>query len=189
MKRTHLFPLPLLLFLSALLATSMVSCDTTPRERKELASRELEKLDEKANAAATKTKDELKEAGRALSRQRAERKLREARGPVAGKQSQMERELLGDYRNLSQVSPDSLRDAYVYFMQQVRARKDVWTSEDWDYANSIYKRLNDREKALHDDIILRHATKIRALQAEYVALENRADLKDYQRIKKEQAGQ
>ncbi|RNI31319.1 hypothetical protein EFB08_01985 [Rufibacter latericius] len=169
--------------LGALLVTS---CETTPRERKEIASRELEKLDEKANAAAVKTKDELKEAGKALARQRAERKAREARGPVAGKQAQMERELLGQYRILSQVPADSLRDAYVYFLQQVRDRKEVWTTEDWDYANNIYKRLNDRERALHDDIILRHATKIRALQAEYVTLENKADLRDYQRIKKEQ---
>ncbi|WP_205503698.1 hypothetical protein [Rufibacter psychrotolerans] len=189
MKRTQLFPLTLLLFLTGVLATSLVACDTTPRERKEAAARELDKLDERASQAASKTKDELKEAGQALARQRAERKMREARGPVAGKQLQMERELLGEYRDLSAVTPDRLRDAYVHFLQQVRDRKDTWTPEDWDYANAIYKRLNDREKALHDDIILRHATKIKALQAEYLALENRADLKDYQRIKKGQPGQ
>ncbi|RNI29714.1 hypothetical protein EFA69_09175 [Rufibacter immobilis] len=170
------------MFTAILLCT--VSCDTTPRERKEMAANELEKLDEKASQAATKSKEELKEAGRALARQREERKKREARGPVPGKQAQMERELLGDYQNLSDVTAQNLRDAYVHFLQQVRDRKNVWTAEDWDYANAIYKRLNERERALHDDIILRHATKIKALQAEYVALENRADLQDYQRIKK-----
>ncbi|WP_181306195.1 hypothetical protein [Rufibacter sp. XAAS-G3-1] len=185
MKRATQFSIPLLLPL-VVTAFLVTSCDTTPRERKEKVADELGKLDEKANEAAVKTKDELKEAGRALARQRAERKEREARGTVAGKQAQMERELLGEYSTLSQVPANSLRDAYVYFLQQVRNRKDVWTSEDWDYANAIYKRLNEREKALHDDIILRHATKIKALQAEYVALENQADLKDYQRIKKEQ---
>ncbi|WP_210487676.1 hypothetical protein [Rufibacter aurantiacus] len=189
MKRANLFSINLTAVPCLLLTLLLTACDTTPNQRKEMASRELDKLDEKANAAAVKTKDELKEAGRALARQRAERKLREARGPVAGKQAQMERELLGDYRNLSQLSADSIRDAYVHFLQQVRARKEVWTTEDWDYANAIYKRLNDRERALHGDIILRHATKIKALQAEYVAIENKADLRDYQRIKKEQAGQ
>ncbi len=172
-----------------MVAFLVTSCDTTPRQREEAVASELEKLDEKANAAAAKTKDELKGAQRALAKQRAERKQREARGPVAGKQAQMEKELLGNYRTLSQVPADSLRDAFVYFLQQVRDRKEVWTTEDWDYANAVYKRLNERERALHDDIILRHATKIKALQAEYVALENKADLKDYQRIKKEQAGQ
>jgi hypothetical protein len=189
MKRANQFSIRGVLLPLAVVALLVSSCDTTPRQREEAVADKLDKLDEKASEAAVKTRDELQEAGRALARQRAERKAREARGTTAGKQAQMERELLGEYRTLSQLTADSLRDAYVYFLQQVRTRKDVWTSEDWDYANGIYKRLNEREEVLHDDIILRHATKIKALQAEYVALENRADLKDYQRIKKEQAGQ
>ncbi|MGV3541276.1 MAG: hypothetical protein ACO1OQ_15780 [Rufibacter sp.] len=186
MKRPYLFPLSLLMFLTGLLTVTF-SCDTTPRERKEIATREIDKLDERVETVASKTKEEAKEARAALARKKAESEARKARGPVAGKQKQMEQELLGEYQNLSQVNQDNLRDAYVHFLQQVRDRKDVWTMEDWDYANGIYKRLNEREKQLHDDIILRHATKIKALQAEYLALENRADLKDYQRIKKEQA--
>jgi flagellar biosynthesis GTPase FlhF len=188
MKRAFQFPLFRTTLLTGLLL-SAVSCNTTPNERKEIANREIDKLDERADQLANKTKEEALEAREALARRKADEKLRKARGPVAGKQQQMEQELLGDYQSLSQVSADSLRDAYTHFLQQVRARKDVWTMEDWDYANEIYKRLNEREKVLHDDIILRHATKIRALQAEYLALENRADLKDYQRIKKEQEGQ
>ncbi|GGK64573.1 hypothetical protein ACD591_01430 [Rufibacter glacialis] len=188
MKRSSLFSITLYTLLTGLLL-ALVSCNTTPNERKEIANREIDKLDERADQLANKTKEEAKEAKEALARRKAEEKIRKARGPVAGKQQQMEQELLGDYRNLSQVSADSLRDAYTYFLQQVRGRKDVWTMEDWDYANGIYRQLNEREKALHGDIILRHATKIKALQAEYLALENRADLKDYQRIKKEQSGQ
>ncbi|MBA9075378.1 MULTISPECIES: hypothetical protein [Rufibacter] len=185
MKRPFLFPLSLFMFLTGLL-TATISCDTTPRERKETVSRELDKLDERVESAANKTREEAKEAKAALARKRAQSLERKARGPVAGKQQQMEQELLGEYRFLSQVSAENIKDAYVHFLQQVRDRKDVWTMEDWDYANGIYKRLNEREKVLHEDIILRHATKIKALQAEYLALENRADLKDYQRIKKEQ---
>ncbi len=169
------------------LGISMVACDTTPRERREVAEQEISKIDERVEDLAGKAKSEAKEAKEALARQKAERKQREARGLVPGKMSQMEQLLLGDYRNLSNVAAENLRDAYVHFLQQVRDQKDTWTLEDWDYANAIYKRLNEREKQLHDDIILRHATKIKALQAEYLTLENRADLKDYQRIKQEQA--
>ncbi|QHL87364.1 hypothetical protein GU926_07925 [Nibribacter ruber] len=188
MKRASLFSNTF--FCLAFLSGSFLfsACDTTPRERKEIAAREIDQLDEKASAAASKTKEELKKSREALARQREERKLREARGTTAGKKAQMEKELLGDYYLLSQATPENLKDAYVHFMEQVRARRKVWTLEDWDYANAIYKQLNDREKQLHDDIVLRHATKIKALQAEYLALENSADLKDYQRIKKEQAG-
>ncbi|WP_157593040.1 hypothetical protein [Rufibacter tibetensis] len=188
MKRASLLPLGFLTLLAGVML-SIASCNTTPNERKEIANREIDKLDERADQLANKTKEEAKEARAALARRKDEERIRRARGPVKGKQQQMEQELLGDYRYLSQVSADSLKDAYTHFLQQVRARKDVWTMEDWDYANGIYQRLNEREKILHGDIILRHATKIRALQAEYLALENRADLKDYQRIKKEQEGQ
>ncbi|WP_048921362.1 hypothetical protein [Rufibacter radiotolerans] len=182
MKPYHLLPLSLLLFCGAVLT----SCDTTPRERKETVSREVDKLDERAADLANKTKNEARDVREALARRKAEEKERKARGPVPGKQLQMEQELLGNYKYLSSVSADSMRDAYVFFLQQVRDRNKTWTMEDWDYANAIYKRLNEREEALHDDIILRHATKIKALQAEYVALEKRADVRDYQRVKKEQ---
>ncbi|GAA4314266.1 hypothetical protein [Nibribacter koreensis] len=189
MKRVHLFSKTFcsLAILAGVLLLS--SCDTTPRERKEIAAREIDQLDDKAAAAASKTKEELRKSREALAKQREERKLREARGTTTGKKAQMEKELLGDYRLLSQTTPENLKDAYIYFLQQVRDRREVWTLEDWDYANAIYKQLNDREKQLHYDIILRHATKIKALQAEYLALENSADLKDYQRIKKEQQKQ
>ena len=186
MKRVFLFSKTFgsLALLSGVLLLS--SCDTTPRERKEIAAREIDQLDEKATAAATKSKEEIRKSREALAKQREERKLREARGTTAGKKAQMEQELLGEYRFLSQTTPENLKDAYVHFMEQVRDRRKVWTLEDWDYANAIYKQLNDREKLLHDDIILRHATKIKALQAEYLTLENSADVRDYQRIKKEQ---
>jgi len=184
MKRASLLSLNRVFVLAVALAT--VSCNTTPNERKEIANREIEQIDERVENLASKTKAEAKEAKAALARRKAEAEQRRARGPVAGKQQQMDQELLGEYRYLSQVSADSLKDAYVHFLQQVRDRKDVWTMEDWDYANGIYQRLNEREEILHGDIVLRHAAKIKALQAEYLALENRADLQDYQRIKKEQ---
>ncbi|WP_192821792.1 hypothetical protein [Rufibacter sp. LB8] len=187
MKRPYLFPVSLFMFLAGILLGT-ISCDSTPRERKETVNREIDKLDETVESVASKTKEEAKEARAALARKKAEDALRKSRTPAPGKLAQMEQELLGAYSNLGQTTPENLKDAYVNFLQQVRARKDAWSMEDWDYANGIYKRLNAREKELHDDIILRHATKIKALQAEYLALENKADLGEYQRIKKEQAG-
>lgn len=187
MKSRSLFSPVLKLGLAAVLCFAGYACDTTPRERKAVAERELDKLGNAAEAAAAKSREEAKAMGKAYRQRRQEDKARHARQPVVAKQQQMEQDLLGEYRNLSQVTAGNLRDAYVHFLQQVRARQGVWTMEDWDYADAIYKRLNDREKALHDDIILRHATKIKALQAEYVALENKADVQDFQRVKKEQS--
>ncbi len=184
MKRLNQFSVTIAL--ASILGFATAACNTTPNERQEIAEREIDKLDERIENLADHTKREAQEAKEALQQRRTEAVARESRGTVAAKEQHMEQELLGDYRYLSQVSADSMKDAYVYFMQQVRSRKDVWSMEDWDYANAIYKRLNGQEQILHQDIILRHAAKIKALQAEYLALENKADFKDYRRVKKAQ---
>src|SRR5690606_3463523 len=83
MKRLSSFTFSIAL--ATFLGLTTVACNTTPNERKEIANREIDKLDERVETLADKTKREAKEAKEALQRRKTEAAARQARGPVTGK--------------------------------------------------------------------------------------------------------
>jgi hypothetical protein len=66
----------------------------------------------------------------------------------------------------------------------VRAKKQRWTQEDWDYVDHVYSQLNNRKEQVESAIPAADRIKIKTLQAEYLALEASGDAKDlYKNVK------
>ena len=108
-----------------------------------------------------------------------------ARRPLdANKLRQWEQELLGPTKELATLNAADMRETYLLFMGIVRAKKNKWTQDDWDYVDNVYSRLNARKSELEGGISTGDRLKIKSLQAEYLALEATQDAKDlYQHVR------
>ncbi|WP_188811703.1 hypothetical protein [Hymenobacter cavernae] len=167
-----------MLFRTNLLLASLVwltACDSTPRERQEIVRQEARKLDTLADKAAVK----LRAAGRRTMQYDSAARVRKSQPLGKAAEASFTKELLGTYSDFQSINPDNVAAAYTQFMRQVRAKRRTWTQRDWDYADAIYKHLNERRRAIRLDIRASDDVRIKSLQAEYLALENGRDLKDY----------
>lgn len=88
-----------------------------------------------------------------------------------------ERRLAGTNK-ISQLKASQLRDTHVRFMENVRARRTDWTLRDWDYAEHVYLRLNDRRQQVLGQLSNSDKMKIAALQVEFNTLRKSRDAKD-----------
>ncbi len=160
-------PMTLRPFLPALLAL-LTACDSTPRERQEIARHELKNLDTlAANGAKT-----VARAARTAARYDAANRARRATPLDPRQQLRVEGELLGPYADqLAALTPATLGGAYQYLLQQTRARHSAWTARDWDYARAAYARLNAELKRVRLDLPARDELRIRAWQVEFVGLQ------------------
>jgi hypothetical protein len=157
-----------------LAALAFTGCDSTPRERQAAVRNEARNLDSLVDRTAARVKG----AGhRAASFDSASR-VRNRQPLDNTSLATFSAELLGTYSAIGELAPATIEPAYKQFMQQVRARSKEWTQRDWDYATAIYKQLNDRLKAIRLDVKGRDELHIRALQAEFTALETGRDVKD-----------
>jgi len=110
---------------------------------------------------------------------------RESKPLDANKLRQWEQELLGPTKELATLTAADMRETYLLFMGIVRAKKNKWTQDDWDYVDNVYSRLNARKQELEGGIPTTDRIKIKSLQAEYLALEATHDAKDlYQHVRK-----
>lgn len=135
------------------------------RQRTEELDRKQDKFSEKVKADYQQIKEDFKE--REQEREMlAERKARTA---------EWERDLLGQYAERSAVNAGNVRQAYLTFMENVRARRGNWDDEDWEMAKLVMEELNQRKDAL-DDLPDDDEVKIKALQMEFIALETGEDL-------------
>ena len=152
-----------------LLATGLLSgCDSTPRERQEVAREGVRELDTLARAAARK----VARAGRATARYDAANRARRAQPLDPRQEIKMEDQLMGPYAShLADLTPSDLPAAYAQLVRAARARRATWTDRDWDYARAVYRRLNDHLKQIRLDLPARAELPIRARQAEFVALQ------------------
>ena len=156
--------LPLVLPLALLL----VACDSTPRERQAIAAKELKKLDTLARTGGQR----LARAARKTAAYDAANRARRAQPLDAARQRTMAANLLGPYANqLDQLTPATVAGAYAQFIRETRTRHAQWTPRDWDYARAAYQRLNAELKRLRLDLPAREELKVRARQAEFVALQ------------------
>lgn len=170
MKRAILLLLPA----TGLLAPLLTSCDSTPRERQEAVSQGARRLDTLADRAAEK----IKVAGHRAARFDSASKARSRQPLDKAAETTFTNDLLGTYAAIEQLTPTTIEPAYVQFMQQVRAQRKQWTQRDWDYATAVSRRLNAQFRAIRLDIKGRDELHIRALQAEFTALETGRDVKD-----------
>ncbi|MCB2378470.1 hypothetical protein LGH70_12795 [Hymenobacter sp. BT635] len=155
-------------------ASLLSACDTTPRERQEIVRDEARKLDTLADRAA----DRLRNAGRRAARFDSVSRARNRQPLDNAASAAFTQQLLGTYSDIEALTPATIEPAYVQLLRQTRAQRKQWTQRDWDYASSIYKRLNERLKAIRLDVKGRDELRIRALQAEFTTHETSRDVKD-----------
>jgi hypothetical protein len=162
-------------------ACVLSACDSTPRERQEVVRNEARKLDTLADRAA----DKLRVAGRRAARYDSASRARNRQPLDNATTATFTQQLLGTYADVEQLTPATIEPAYVQLLRQTRAQRKQWTQRDWDYATSIYKRLNERLKAIRLDVKGRDEIHIRALQAEFTTHETSRDVKDLGQAVKE----
>lgn len=163
-----------LLAAPALALLLLTACDSTPRERQEAVQNSARKLDTLADKTAT----DLKRVGHRAARWDSTSRARH-RQPLDTEATQsFTQELLGTYAGIDQLTVQQLDPAYTQLLRQTRARRREWTQRDWDYASSVFKRLNARYRAIRLDLPARNELHIKALQTEFEALETGRDLKD-----------
>lgn len=92
-----------------------------------------------------------------------------------------EEQLLREFRDVSTIAPQDMREAYLTFMGVIRAKRRNWTQNDWDYVDNVYGQLNQRRGQIEGQISNSDKLKIRALQAEYLTIEGAADAQNAMR--------
>jgi len=152
----------------ALAAVLLTGCDSTPRDRQEVASKAGRELDTLTRTAAQK----LARVGKATARYDAANRLRRARPLDPRQQIAMESKLMGPYSGqINALTPQDLPAAYGQLVRETRAQRATWTDRDWDYACAVYQRLNDQVKQVHMDMPARDEVRVRARQAEFISLQ------------------
>lgn len=88
-----------------------------------------------------------------------------------------ERRLAGTNK-IGQLKAGQVRDTYVRFMENVRAQRTDWTLRDWEYAEHVYLRLNERKQQVLEQMSNSDKMKTAALQVEFNTLRKSRDAKD-----------
>ncbi|MDX5418444.1 MAG: hypothetical protein LPK09_04450 [Hymenobacteraceae bacterium] len=91
--------------------------------------------------------------------------------------SDWERKLAGT-QNIRNLKASQMRDTYIRFMENVRAKRVDWSLRDWDYAEHVYLMLSDRKQQVLDQMSNSDKMKIAALQVEFNTLRKSRDAKD-----------
>ena len=146
----------------------LTGCDSTPRQRQEVARQGARELDTIAQTAVQK----IARVGKATASYDAANRARRARPLDPRQQIAMENKLLGPYSGqINALTPQDLPDAYAQLVSAARAQRTTWTDRDWDYARAVYQRLNDQLKQVRMDMPARDELRVRARQTEFVALQ------------------
>ncbi|WP_162051839.1 hypothetical protein [Pontibacter pamirensis] len=148
-----------------------------PQVREELRERNV-KLEQKFDSLSEQSKEEFRILQSRYERweDRQERRQQQPLDPA--KVTEWQDQLLDDYDNLNTIQPENIREAYLTFMGEVRAKRRNWSQDDWDYVDYVYSQLNQRRRQLEGELRTSDRLKIRTLQAEYLALEGSADTMD-----------
>lgn len=96
-----------------------------------------------------------------------------------------ERRLAGT-STIDQLKASQMRGAFVRFMENVRAQRVDWSLRDWDYAEHVYLRLNDRKQQLLPAMSNSDKIKVSALQVEFNTLRKSRDAQDMYNSMREQ---
>ncbi|MEJ8757071.1 hypothetical protein WG947_08695 [Pontibacter sp. H259] len=145
-----------------------------PQTREEL--RRINKdIESNFDSLSAESKEEYRQLKSRYESWEAQQERRQQRPLNAAKITTWKDQLLREYKDINQIKPANIREAYLTFMGTVRIKKNNWTQDDWDYVDHVYRALNDRREQIESQIATGDRLKIRALQAEYLALEGAAD--------------
>ena len=148
-----------------------------PRVREELRARNA-RLEQKFDSLSEESKEEFRTLQGRYERWEVRQERRQQQPLDPTKVAQWQDQLLDEYSNLNRIKSENIREAYLTFMGEVRAKRRNWTQNDWDYVDYVYSQLNQRRRQLEGDLRTSDKLKIRSLQAEYLALEGSADTQD-----------
>jgi small-conductance mechanosensitive channel len=145
-----------------------------PAVREELRTRNAQ-LEEKFDSLSTQSKEEFREMQSRYKRWEDRQERRQNQPLDANKVAEYRGQLLREYKDLEKIKPENIREAYLVFMGEVRAKRSNWTQDDWDHVDYVYSQLNQRRREIEGNLRTSDKLKIRTLQAEYLALEGSAD--------------
>ncbi len=163
-----LFSLPVGALALPALACLLTACDSTPRERQAVVREQARKLDTLARTGA----HALARVGRQTAQYDAANRVRRAQPLSPARKKTFAANLLGPYAGrLGALTPATIGGPYQLLLQQTRARRQAWTDRDWDYARAVYADLNAALARVRLDLPARDELRVRAWQAEFVALQ------------------
>ncbi|MCJ8166701.1 hypothetical protein MKJ04_17780 [Pontibacter sp. E15-1] len=145
-----------------------------PAVRDELRERNA-RLEQKFDSLSASSKDEYRNLQDRYNRWEERQERRQLQPLQPAKTMEWQQQLLREYKDLDNVQPQNLREAYLTFMGEVRIKRRNWTQDDWDYVDYVYSKLNQRLREVDSKLRTGDKLKIRTLQAEYLTLEGAAD--------------
>jgi len=148
-----------------------------PKVKEEYKTRTA-RLESRMDSLSVQSKQEYAELKNKYQNWEAKKERRESKPLQADKIQEWQQQLLGANTNLASLTAADMRETYLLFMGIVRAKKQRWTQEDWDYVDHVYGQLNNRREQVESGISTADRIKIKSLQAEYLALEASGDAKD-----------
>ncbi|MDX5346273.1 MAG: hypothetical protein LPK19_03420 [Hymenobacteraceae bacterium] len=137
-----------------------------------------DKLSDEGKELYRSTKNQFQEWDRELEQRFAEEKRMKEQQTEMAMSAEMEKELLGDNMDVNTLSAANMRDTYISFMQKVRRKKDNWTEAEWEQAEQVLKKLNNRKDQVSNLLSMKDKAKITALQMEFQSLQTGSDLED-----------
>jgi len=154
-----------------------------PKVKEEYKARTA-RLESRMDSLSVQSKQEYAELKSKYRNWETKKERRESKPLQADKIQEWQQQLLGNNTNLAALTAADMRETYLLFMGIVRAKKQRWTQEDWDYVDHVYSQLNNRKEQVESAIPTADRIKIKTLQAEYLALEASGDAKDlYNNVK------
>lgn len=132
-------------------------------------------IEQNFDSLSTKSQEEYRQLKERYAQWEAEQEHRQQQPLHPEQISSWEDQLLREYKNINAITPQNVREAYLTFMGSVRAKKSNYSQNDWDYVDHVYSKLNQRRRQIEGQMSTTDKLKIRALQAEYLALEGAAD--------------
>jgi hypothetical protein len=160
---------------AAALGLALSGCDSTPRERQEAVRQEMTKLD----TAARHTRRTLRRLGRQTASFDSANHARRAEPLAPARQKKVTQSLLGSYAGqVASLTPATIAGAYGQLLRATRAQQATWQARDWDYAQAVYRSLNEQLARIRLDLPARDELRIRAWQAEFTALRAKRTAQD-----------
>ncbi|MBB6610758.1 hypothetical protein H7F15_06890 [Pontibacter sp. Tf4] len=132
-------------------------------------------LERNVDSLSTESKEEYRQLRDRYQRWEERQDRRQNQPLEESKLRTWREQLLREYKDISNIQPANLREAYLTFMGTVRTKRRNWTQDDWDYVDHVYSSLNARRGQVENNLSTADKLKIRTLQAEYLALEGAAD--------------
>lgn len=127
------------------------------------------------DSLSTESKEEYRQLKARYEQWETEQQQRQQRPLHPDEIARWEEELLREYKNIESVTAQNVREAYLTFMGSVRTKQRTFSQNDWDYVDHVYSKLNQRRRQIENQMSTGDKLKVRALQAEYLALEGAAD--------------